>query len=265
MTRSHSVRSLLPCLALLGLGLLAPCLAAAGGTIDATDLSYRERPGNAVPMGLAFQDADGARRSLADIARGRPLILVPAYYDCTSLCGLVRSSLYGALAQLNDAGSFALAILSIDPQEHRDSARMAQSHDREAIARVPGLAPHYLTGSTASIHAVTDAVGFRYRRDPLSGQFLHPAGIVFLTARGTVSNYLLGVGYTPSQVRSGLQRAQSGRLAQIGAPLLLLCFHLDEATGRYTLETLKVLRLTAAFAVLTLVGLLALLFRRERT
>ena len=169
-------------------------------------------------MTLPFRDADNRIRSLADIAHGRPLILVPAYYDCTSLCGLVRSSLYGALQGVADTGEYALAILSIDPHETSDTARMARSHDQHAIDAIHGLSPHYLTGAAANIRAVTDAVGFRYRRDPATGQFLHPAGVVFLTARGTVSNYLLGVGYTPAQLRSALRRAQAGLLAQVRRP-----------------------------------------------
>ena len=140
---------------------------------------------------------------------------------------------------------------------------MARSHDQPAIDALRRVTPHYLTGVAGNIRAVTEAVGFRYQRDPATGQFLHPAGVVFLTARGTVSNYLLGVGYTPAQVRSAIQRAQAGVLAQVGAPLLLLCFHFDETTGRYSLEVMKVLRLAGFVTVLTLLGVLALMFRRE--
>jgi protein SCO1/2 len=246
-------------------GTLGTSVAVAKPTLDSADLAYHERPGSPVPMNLPFRDADDRVRSLADIAQGRPLILVPAYYDCTSLCGLVRSSLYGALAALTDSGDYALAIVSIDPQETSDSARMAQSHDQHAIDGLHGPQPHYLTGAAPNLQAVTDAVGFRARRDPLSGQFLHPAGVVFLTPRGTVSSYLLGVGYTPAQVRSALQRAQAGVLAQVGAPLLLLCFHFDATTGRYSLEIMKVLRLAGYLTVLTLLGVMVLMFRRERS
>ena len=51
----------------------------------------------------------------------------------------------------------------------------------------------------------------------------------------------------------------------MSAPLLLLCFHFDETTGRYSLEVMKVLRLAGFVTVLTLLGVLALMFRRERS
>ena len=43
--------------------------------------------------------------------------------------------------------------------------------------------------------------------------------------------------------------------------LLLICFHFDPATGRYSLEVLKVLRLAGIFTILTIAGMLFLLYR----
>ena len=59
---------------------------------------------------------------------------------------------------------------------------------RQDLARYPlpgaDAAWHYLTGPATSLHQIADAVGFRYRYDPLLKQFLHPAGLVFLNAAG---------------------------------------------------------------------------------
>jgi protein SCO1/2 len=45
---------------------------------------------------------------------------------------------------------------------------------------------------------------------------------------------------------------------------LLICFHFDPTTGRYSLEILKVLRLAGVLTVLTIAGVVFLLLRRER-
>jgi protein SCO1/2 len=55
-----------------------------------------------------------------------------------------------------------------------------------------------------------------------------------------------------------------GRIATAAAPILLICFHFDPTTGRYSLEILKVLRLAGALTVLTIAGMVFLLCRRER-
>ena len=93
---------------------------------------------------------------------------------------------------------------------------------------------------------------------------MHPVGIVFATPAGAVSSYLLGVGYQPGDVRLGVTRAQWGSIAAAALPVLLLCFHFDPTTGRYTLAIMKVLRLAGAITAVTVAGTLFLAFRRDR-
>lgn len=234
---------------------------------SAASLAYEERPGARVPMDLTFQDSEGHPRALGTALRGVPLILVPAYFNCPNLCGVVRASLFGALsgAGLAAGRDYTLAVLSIDPAETLTDASRAKSHDLAAFP-LPGSPDEvtYLIGTLEHIRAVTDSVGFRARRAGPSGQFIHPAGIVFLTPQGIVSSYLLGVGYTPAQVRSAVERAGAGELAAKASPLLLLCFHFDETTGRYSLEVLKLIRLAAVLTVLTIAAVVFLLMRGER-
>jgi len=251
---------------------LAACGGASGAVLHASEVdparfAYQERPGAPLPIDLLFRDSDGRAVRLGDLAQGVPLILVPAYLRCPNLCGVVRASLLGALqhADLHAGRDYVLAVLSIDPTETSAEASAAKASDLSAFDRErTQLYWHYLTGTAANITAVTNAVGFRNRFDPKSQEFIHPTGIVFVTATGVVSNYLLGVGYTPVDVRSALRSADLGRIAAAAAPLLLICFHFDPTTGRYSLEILKVLRLAGVLTVLTILGTVFLLYRRER-
>ena len=123
---------------------------------------------------------------------------------------------------------------------------------------------HFLTGRADAVQAVADAIGFHDRFDPEFKQFVHPVGIVFATPAGIVSSYLLGVGYRPGDVRLGVTRARLGSVAAAALPVLLLCYHFDPATGRYTLAILKLLRLAGVITALTVAGTLFLAFRRDR-
>jgi protein SCO1/2 len=55
-----------------------------------------------------------------------------------------------------------------------------------------------------------------------------------------------------------------GSVAAAALPVLLLCYHFDPATGRYTLAILKLLRLAGVTTALTVAGTLFLAFRRDR-
>jgi protein SCO1/2 len=115
------------------------------------------------------------------------------------------------------------------------------------------------------VQAVADAVGFGNRPDPRRNQFVHPTGVVFVEPSGSISCYLLGVGYSPDDVRLAVTRAARGTLQAAVLPVLLLCYDYDESTGHYSLGIMKLLRLAGVLTVLTLGVTLFLAFRRDRS
>ena len=253
----------IPALVLLGTiampaGAVVPSLGA---------FAYHQRPGNHVPMGTVLRDESGHRVVLRDLTANRPVILALGYFQCPNLCGVIRDDLDYALSRstLRAGRDYTLVVLSIDPNETAADAARAKYDD---IARydLPNAAQgwHYLTGAPDQIDAVASAVGFRSRFDPEFKQFLHPAGIVFLAPDGIVSSYLLGVGYRPGDIALGVTRARGGGIAKAALPVLLLCFHFDPTTGRYTLAVTKLVEIGCILTVLTLGGTIALAFRKER-
>ena len=255
------------------LRLLAPILAlfcgAAGSVAPApapADFAYEQKLGATLPD-VALRDETGRERRIADVLGGKPGILALGYFHCPNLCGLLRADLLHALGQtaMVAGAQYELLAVSIDPAETSADAAAAKRTD---VGQFPGRGAdtgwRYLTGSAQAVQAVVGAVGFRDRFDPDTKQFLHPSGLVFLTPKGVVSSYLLGIGYAPNDVRLGVTRAATGSIAATALPVLLLCFHFDPTTGRYTLAVLKLLKLAAAITVVTVGGVMLLAFRRER-
>ena len=245
---------------------LAPLLYSAPvqASYDAADFAYDQKPGSQVPLDVPLRDEEGKPTTLQQVLGQSPTILALGYFHCPNLCGLVRQDLIGALSHLDAAQTYTLVALSIDPTETNQDASSAKSTDIANFGQ-PGATAHwhYLTGPASSIEAVSLAVGFRSQFDTAAKQFLHPAGLVFLTTHGVVSSYLLGLGYKPGDVGLGITRASNGITAR-ALPILLLCFHYDASTGRYTFAIMRVLQLGAALTVLVICGTLVLLFRRER-
>jgi protein SCO1/2 len=241
--------------------LMLLCGQHAQAATDFSTFAYDQHPGAQLPLTAPFRDASGQDMTLGQALAYRPAILALGYFHCPNLCGLVRDDLMHALSSLNGPAKYSLVVLSIDPSETPADASSAQQAD---IARFePVTDGHYLTGSAQAVRAVTDAVGFRARFDAGHKQFLHPAGLVFVTRTGIVSSYLLGLGYKPSDVGLGITRAENGVTAR-ALPILLLCFHYDPATGRYTMAILRVLELGAAIIVMVVAGTVILALRRER-
>src|SRR5439155_16749272 len=118
----------------------------------------------------------------------------------------------------------------------------------------------FLTGPEASVRRIADAVGFDYRHDAASDQYVHSVGQVIVAGDGTVSSYLLDPGPVPAQLQAALAQAARGEIAGTLDRLLLLCFGEGPQSGRLSRVIL------AALALINLAGALAatLLFARLR-
>ena len=167
------------------LGVL-PAIAVAATAPDTSGIRYDPHPGARLPLAAPFRDETGRATTLLQAAGGAPTVLAIGYFHCPALCGIVRADLMQALAAsgLATPAQYRLVALSIDPAETFSDAAQAKAED---LARFPttGAADgwHFLTGGAASIGAITTAIGFHARYDASLKQFIHPAGLVFITRR----------------------------------------------------------------------------------
>ena len=226
----------------------ALCAHAHVGPHPEEGVGFEQRPGMQVPLDAAFIDADGARLALRDAIDARPSVLVLGYAACKDLCTATLPGISGALdrAGLVPGVDYRAVFASIDARE--SPAMLAEVAQRVPVA--DRAAWRFLGGDATSVKRVADAVGFHYRYEPGRDAFAHAAGLVVLTPRGGVSRYLFGVSFEPAQVRAALSEARGGGIAALTSRLVLLCYHFDPATGRYSSAILDGLRgLIAACAI----------------
>ena len=234
---------------------------------DVSGIGYEQRLGRSLPLAARFADQSGQAVTLRDIVRDKPVVLALGYFACPALCGLIRDDLFSALSQtgLRAGTDYRLVFLSIDPAETPADAARAMRTDLAAYpTAAAGSGWEFLTGRKQDIEAVEHAVGYHSRYDLSLKQFIHPAGVVFASPDGVITSYLLGVGYRAGDVRAALVGARQGGIATAALPVLLLCFHFDATTGRYTLAIFKLLRLAGGLTVLTILGLFLVLHRYGR-
>jgi protein SCO1 len=231
------------------------------------DVGFDQRLGEALPLEAAFRDESGRAVRLGDYFGRKPVVLSLAYYGCPMLCTLSLNGLASALSTLSfDAGrEFEVVTVSFEPRETPDQAASAKKAYVERYGR-PGAAGgwHFLTGDAAAIEAVTRAVGFRYAWDDETRQYAHPTGIVVATPEGRVARYLYGVEYAPKDLRLGLVEASAGRVGSPVDQLLLYCYQYDPVRGRYGAAVMRTVRLLGILTVVSLVGFIAVMRRRER-
>jgi protein SCO1/2 len=161
---------------------------------------------------------------------------------------------------------FEVVTVSFDPRETPELARQKKEtyinwYKREGAAE----GWHFLTADQSSINRLTEAVGFRYKWDEKTTQFIHASGIMIATPDGKLARYFYGIEYAPRDLRLGLVEASAGRVGTPVDQVLLYCFHYDPASGKYGPVIVNIIRLGGLLTLAILgVSLVAMSRRRAR-
>lgn len=217
------------------------------------DVGIDQKLNAQVPLDLSFVDETGKAVQLKDyFGQGRPVVLTLVYYNCPMLCTQVLNGTLNTLKlQTLDIGKdFNVITVSIDPT---DTPRVAKAkwemytgiYDRPTGAQ----GWHFLTGQEPQIHALANAVGFRYAYDSESHQYAHASVIMVLTPEGKVSRYLYGIEYPSRDMRLALVEASEGKIGTPVDQLLLFCYHYDPHTGKYGVLVSRILKFAGGLTV----------------
>ena len=230
-------------------------------------MAFDQRLNEQVPPDAAFRDETGRAVTLGEYFGRRPVILVPVYYSCTTLCPMLLDGLARSLRPVSfEMGKdFDIVTVTINPRETPKQAAAKKDLAVRQYAR-PGAVEgwHFLTGQDASIRRVMNAIGFRYTYDAKTDQYAHAAGVVILTPQGRTSRYFYGIDLSPRDLRLGLIEAAEGRIGSPIDQVLLFCYHYDPLTGKYGLIIMNVIRLVGLATVLVLGGFIVVMLRRDR-
>lgn len=229
-------------------------------------VEFEQRLNTALPLDLAFLDESGREVKLGDYFVRRPVVLTFVYYECAMLCSQVMNGVTSALSALDETAGrdFEVVAVSFDP---RDTPMAAAAKKKAYVDRYGRQGAeqgfHFLTGSEASIKALTDAAGFKYAWDEETQQFAHASGFVVATPDGTLSRYFFGIEYAPRDIKFALVESSAGRVGSLVDQVLLYCYHYDPKTGSYSFVAMKAVRLGGAFTLLALAGFVVVALRRE--
>jgi protein SCO1/2 len=227
-----------------------------------------EQLGEAVPLDIRLRDHRGRAVRFGDLLDGeRPVALVFAYHSCPMLCSLVLDGFAAAISEtgLEPGRDFTPVTVSFDPRD--TPARSAEARDRYVgQAGREGLDTSwpFLTGDADETQRLADAVGFRYERDARTGEYAHPAVLVFITPEGRVARYLYGAAFEQRDFRFALIEAGLGRVGSTLDRFVLSCYQYDPDHRSYTPAAIGALRIGGGVFLVCLAGLMIPLWRRER-
>jgi protein SCO1 len=232
-------------------------------------VSIAQKLNTRIPLDLQFRDENGKVVRLNQyFGKGRPVLLNFVYFRCPMLCPMVLEGTTTALTHLKfDIGKeFDVITVSIDPRDKAaDAAKLKEKYIRHYGRLDSARGWHFLTAHDSAIKKLADTVGFQYAYDSRTDQFAHGAALLVLTPDGRTSRYFYGFEFKPRDLRLAIVEASEGKVGSVTDQLLLLCFHYDPVTGKYSRNAMMFARAGGLATMLALGGFIGVMFRKERT
>ena len=224
------------------------------------NIGVDSKTGDMIPMDLQFRSTDGVLTELGALFDGKqPVMLSFNYSDCPKLCSTqlqnMTETLRDVAKKFKVDDHFQMISISIDPNEQTVRLRETQEKYIKQYNH-PGTEGgwHFMTGKQPEIKKLADACGFRYRYIARQKYYSHPPVFILISPEGKIVRYIHGLKYDANTIEQALIESSEGK---IGSPINWLsyglgCYVYDESSGQYNFQSMLIMKIGAAFTVLTL-------------
>jgi protein SCO1/2 len=206
---------------------------------DTTEVGIYEHLDKVIPEGLSFRDENNNPVILKNLIK-KPTILALIYFDCPGICPQLLSSVSNVVRKMDMqlGKDYQIVTVSFNERDTPEKALDKKKNFLDRRSRHYEQYWNYLTGDSANIYALTNAVGFKFIR--AGNDFIHPSCITILSPEGKITRYLYGTNFLPFDVKMALIEAQKGISRPTINRILEYCFTYDPAGRRYSLAVTKV-------------------------
>ena len=233
--------------------------------IKGTEIVHKQ--GAQIPTDVVLTDHTGKKVQVGDyLHQGKPLVLTLGYYECPMLCSLVLNGLTDVMKNqsLKLGQDYHVLSVSINPNEKPDLADTKRVNYLKSMNLSLESPWAFTVGSHDEVKRLADSVGFGYRYDKTSGEYVHSAGIFIVSPEGILSRTLYGIAYRPADFKMSLVDASHGKVGSLMDRIILSCFHYQPDSHRYGVYIFGVMRVAGLLTVILLGIFLFVLRKRER-
>lgn len=262
------IRANILCLLSLVFGLWSSvCFAETQSDLMLKKTGLEKRFGAMAALDTPWKTSEGKDIILNELFNKKPVILVPVYFKCPMLCQLILKGLANGLNKIDFLAdnNFDLIVFSINPDESLENAAGSKKEFLKLYTEsrhAQGV--NFLTGSQTAIQTLTKSVGFKYEKDPVSGEFVHSSILVFLSPEGKIMRYMSGIEFDARSMKLGLIEAANGKVGSFWDQILLICYHYNPAKGKYSMAVDRILQVTGIMTALSLFGFIFFSLRSDK-
>lgn len=236
---------------------------------DKPEAGIEEKLGSYVPADVNFYDETGQSVNFKSLVN-KPTILALVYYRCPGLCSPLLQGVAEVTDRLSSSGDmeagkdYNIVTVSFDTRDNYLTAAEKKSNYLSSMQkRIPDDSWRFLSGDSVNIAKLTDAVGWKFQKQP-DGNYAHGSAIMVLSPDGKIVRYLFGVTYLPLDVKMSLIEASEGKVEPSINKLMQMCYSYDPAGRKYVFNVTKVVGIGMVLFVVVLFLVLVLRKKTEK-
>lgn len=215
-------------------------IAIANDSTKKIEIGIEEKIGNTLPLNTMFFDEQGNYLSLKEIIK-KPTILNFVYFRCPGICSPILTELTSIVNfhEMEIGKDYQIVTISFDEREKFELAAAKRDNYMALVNKdIPAGSWKFLTGDSASIHEITQAAGFNFKRE--GNDFIHAGALIIVSPEGKIARYLNGTKFLPFDVKMALTEAAEGRTGPTITKLLAYCYSYNPEGRTYVFNVTRV-------------------------
>jgi len=226
------------------------------------EIGIYEHLDTSLPPGLQFYDIDSNLidfNSLID----KPTVLVFVYFTCPGICSPLLDGVAEVInrADIELGKEYQVLTVSFNSSETPTLARKKRLNYVKQIEKdINTDSWKWFTGDSTNIAKLTDAVGFKFKRE--NKDFIHAATLVVVSPDAKITRYLYGVTFNQFDLKMAIIEASHGDSSPTISKVLDYCFSYDADGKKYVFDVTKLAAIVVIFFALSL--FIILVFKKKK-
>jgi protein SCO1 len=197
------------------------------------EIGIYERLDSILPDDIQLVNQDSIVVKLKDLIN-KPTVISFVYYECPGLCSPLLNGLAEVIdkAQLELGKDYQVITISFN---YQDTPKLGKKKKKNYVASIKRKIDEsqwiWLTGDSININKITDATGFKFKRE--GKEFLHPASILVVSPKGKITRYLYGTEYLPFDLKMAVIEASEEKSMPTISKMLKFCFNYSPESKKY--------------------------------
>lgn len=204
------------------------------------EIGIVERLDEYVPDDIMIINTEGKKVNMMSLI-DKPTVLSIVYYRCPGICSPFMTSIAEVVqnSDLELGEDYQILNISFDPTEGTTLSKANENSYHMLVEK--DFDPEgwqFFTTDSVNSRKLTDAVGFKYRRQGLD--FVHSSAMIFVSDEGKITRYLHGTYFLPMDLKLAVVETAQGKSGPSMSRVLSYCYSYDPSGQSYVFNITKV-------------------------